>query len=170
MRKTRRKALVLPAFVMRATTAGSMTGERSRSRKAKLRVAASPRLVPGLEECSDEELIRLDELSTEIVVARGRTLAARGSGPLQTVIVYDGYAGLVSDGAAHRRLGPGTCIGGGIGDDTTVVALTPMRVLVLNAGEFATLSRECAGLVARVGASPSAVGAGLRSNRVLAFA
>jgi len=90
MRKTRRKALVLPAFVMRATTAGSMTGERSRSRKAKLRVAASPRLVPGLEECSDEELIRLDELSTEIVVARGRTLAARGSGPLQTVIVCDG--------------------------------------------------------------------------------
>lgn len=126
-------------------------GSRTRERRA---VAGSLRRIPLFAECTDQELLRIDSLLAGLEVAPGRVLMGRGSGALQFMIVIDGYGRVSSDGCEIGTVGPGSHVGErilhGATWNATITAITPMSVLVLNAGEVAALVREFPSVRARM--------------------
>jgi hypothetical protein len=112
-------------------------------RETKRRMEALRR-VPFFADCTLDELARIDRLGTTINVRQGRTLTREGAVGRECFVTLDGIA------VAQRRGRPIGVIGAGsiAGEmallshttrNATVVADTPMRVLVLDQREFAEL-------------------------------
>jgi len=133
------------------------------SKRNRRLITESLRRVSLFAECSDEELLRIDSLMTEVHVAPGRRLMGRGTRALQFIIVQDGYGSVRNGLEEIGRVGPGSFIGErtfkGEEWSATVTAVTPMNLLVLNAGELASLLGEAPTIRRRVlGLSPAPIG------------
>lgn len=102
------------------------------------------RAMPLLAGLTDAELRRVDALTCEIEVPKGAVLMRQGHVGREVFIVATGEADVRIDGKTVARVGPGEPLGEmALLEDTprsaTVTALTPMRVLVLDPGQFADL-------------------------------
>jgi CRP-like cAMP-binding protein len=122
--------------------------------KGRREIIRSLRSVTLFAECTDKELLRIDELLTEVNVSAGKTLIGAGSAALQFMVVCDGYGQVSSDGQGIGRVGPGSHIGArslyGQTGRANVVALTPMTVLIMNVGELATMLSDVPSVAAKL--------------------
>ncbi|RYP87522.1 cyclic nucleotide-binding domain-containing protein [Nocardioides guangzhouensis] len=105
------------------------------------------RQVPFFDGLSNKHLARIDQHLDEVNVEPGRVLTEQGEGAYEAFIIADGVAEIRKDGKVLRDTDIGELIGE-IGilkhslRSATVVAKTPMRLLVLNANEMSALLRE----------------------------
>lgn len=124
------------------------------TRQDRARAVETLRKVALFDGCTDDELARIDRLFTEVRVAPDRVVMSRGSSALQFVVVREGYARVTSEGEDIGRVGPGSHIGEralvGATWRARIVALTEMRVLVMNAGELASMLHEVPSLRERI--------------------
>lgn len=113
------------------------------------------RRVPFFDGLSSRHLARIDRHLDEVNVEPGRVLTEQGEGAYEAFIVADGVAEIRQGGKVLRDTEVGELIGE-IGilkrslRTATVVAKTPMRLLVLNGSEFSALLREDKKVAARV--------------------
>ncbi|MGH3460009.1 MAG: cyclic nucleotide-binding domain-containing protein [Kribbellaceae bacterium] len=105
------------------------------------------RQVPFFDGLSSRHLVRIDRHLDEVNVEAGRVLTEQGEGAYEAFIIADGVAEIRQGGEVLRDTEIGELIGE-IGilkhsrRTATVVAKTPMRLLVLNGSEFSALLRE----------------------------
>ncbi len=102
------------------------------------------REVPFFEGLSTKALSRIDQYLDDVTVAPGRVLTAQGEAAYEAFIIADGVAQISIDGEAVRDTEVGELIGEmGVLKHTvraaTVVAKTPMRLLVLDSREMSAL-------------------------------
>lgn len=102
------------------------------------------RELPMLAGLSDAQLRTVDALTCEIEVPAGTVLTKQGQIGREVFIVATGIADVEVDGRTVARVGRGEPLGEmalleGAPRSATVTALTPMRVLVLDPGQFADL-------------------------------
>jgi CRP-like cAMP-binding protein len=96
--------------------------------------------------CSAAELARADDLLFEVPVEVGRTLVQEGDDWAAFAVIVDGEAVSSGHGFGPVTLGPGACFGetalfdGGT-EPATVVAVTPMTLLVAGRWEFRELMK-----------------------------
>ena len=108
------------------------------------RHAARLRTVPLFARLNDRELQTIDRLVDEIEVAQGEVLIDQGAtGAQQSFVIVSGTASVEVDGSAVATLGPGELFGEMAMLDNkprsaTVVALTPMKLLVIGPAQFQT--------------------------------
>ena len=105
------------------------------------------RQVPFFEGLSTKALARIDQHLDDVNVSAGRVLTAQGEGAYEAFIIADGVAEITVDGAVVRDTEIGELIGEvGVLKHTmrtaTVIAKTPMRLLVLDAREMNALLHE----------------------------
>jgi len=105
------------------------------------------RQVPFFDGLSSRHLARIDQHLDEVNVEPGRVLTEQGTGAYEAFIIAEGVAEVRKDGEVLRDTEIGELIGEiGILKRTlrtaTVVAKTPMRLLVVNANEMAALLRD----------------------------
>jgi CRP/FNR family transcriptional regulator, cyclic AMP receptor protein len=105
------------------------------------------RQVPFFEGLSTKALARIDQHLDEVNIPAGRVLTTQGEGAYETFIIADGVADITIDGKVVRETEIGELIGEiGVLKHTlraaTVVAKTPMRLLVLEAREMNALLHE----------------------------
>jgi CRP/FNR family transcriptional regulator, cyclic AMP receptor protein len=103
--------------------------------------------------CSFAELAQIDRLGTPVDLAAGRTLTHEGAGARECFVVRDGYAVARRGGETVGAIGPGSIAGEmALLDHTTrnatVLAYTPMELLVLTDSEFKQLLRIAPGIEA----------------------
>jgi CRP/FNR family cyclic AMP-dependent transcriptional regulator len=94
--------------------------------------------------CSPDEIDRIAGLTTQIDVAAGRVLCEEGQPGEEFFVIAEGEAKVVRGGQEIARLGAGNFFGemallDGGARVATVTAATPMKLLVLNRGEFRSL-------------------------------
>jgi CRP/FNR family transcriptional regulator, cyclic AMP receptor protein len=105
------------------------------------------RQVPFFEGLSTKILSRIDQHLVEVNVSEGRVLTSQGSGAYEAFIIADGVAEIRVDEKLVRDTEVGELIGE-IGvlrhslRTATVVAKTPMRLLVLSSRDMDALLRE----------------------------
>jgi cAMP-dependent protein kinase regulator len=102
------------------------------------------RNIPLLAGCTTKQLERVDRLGTQIDVAAGRMLTRHGAEGHECFVVVDGIATASRGEAVLGLVGPGSIAGEmallyDAPRTATVVARTPMRLLVLNGDEFKEL-------------------------------
>lgn len=100
--------------------------------------------VPGFQGLSDQTLAQIDALSTEITVDKGHLLTRQGGSGREAFVIVEGTAAFWRTGEACSVLSPGTLVGElalmeGLPRNGNVVAVTQLRVLVLNPAEFSSL-------------------------------
>ena len=100
--------------------------------------------VPGLQGLSDRTLAQLDALSTELTIDKGHLLTRQGGTGREAFIIVEGTAAFWRTGEACSVLNPGALVGElalmeGLPRNGNVVAVTPLRVLVINPAEFSSL-------------------------------
>ena len=105
------------------------------------------RQVPFFEGLSTKVLSHIDQHLDDVNISPGRVLTAQGEGAYEAFIIADGVAEISVDGKVVRDTEIGELIGEiGILKHTlrsaTVVAKTPMRLLVLDAREMNALLHE----------------------------
>jgi CRP/FNR family cyclic AMP-dependent transcriptional regulator len=110
----------------------------SRTRSATLRT------IPMLAELSDVALARIDSCMVEIGVAAGSVLTTENEYGREAFIIVDGIAEVRVGGRAVSSVGAGDLVGEmsllDRGPHTcTVVALTPLRMHVLDPRQFTVL-------------------------------
>ena len=120
-------------------------------REHKQRIRAL-RAVPLLATCTDAQLARVDRLGTKLVVRSGAVLAREGAVARECFLVLSNgrMFPLIESfgGKPISSISPGAVVGemallGGSPRCATVVAVSPMCVLVLTAGEFGALRQVC---------------------------
>lgn len=94
------------------------------------------RAVPGLETRSGEELARVAATIEERDLVPGEPLVEARSDRAPAFVIIDGWAAATVNGEPVAALGPGQFVGGGSlrsrdAGDATVIAKSPMRVLVI---------------------------------------
>jgi CRP-like cAMP-binding protein len=107
-------------------------------------------------DATDEELLRIDQLTTMIRVRAGRKLTVEGLVGRDCMIVIEGRARVTRECSAIAEIGPGEMIGemallDGRPRSATVEAMTPMRLLVLHPGEFEEMVRVSTSVRAKLG-------------------
>jgi CRP-like cAMP-binding protein len=100
--------------------------------------------IPLLATCTPRQLARIDRLGTPIEVAAGRTLTREGAIGRECFVTFDGVAAASRAGRPVGIIGAGSIAGemallDGATRNATVVADTPMQLLVLTDGEFRAL-------------------------------
>jgi len=107
------------------------------------------RALEAFAECTDEELKRIDSLLSETSISEGRVMMREGETGLEFIVILEGRATVTRSGSELATLGPGDFVGemALLSDEiqprsATVTAATPMRVYVMNAGEFSALLNE----------------------------
>ncbi len=113
------------------------------------------RQVPFFEGLSAKALSRIDQHLDEVSVPEGRVLTSQGEGAYESFIVADGVAEVRVDDQPVRDTEVGELVGEiGVLEHTlrtaTVVAKTPMRLLVLSSREMNALMQEDPKLTERV--------------------
>ena len=107
---------------------------------------------------SKKELERLAQWTDEISVPEGEELASEGRFAHEFFVIEDGAAEVRQNGGRIGELGPGDFFGE-IGlleterRTASVVALTPMRVIVMAQREFASMESEMPAVAERIRAA-----------------
>jgi CRP-like cAMP-binding protein len=101
-------------------------------------------VVPLLSSCTTEQLHALVSQGTTLQVKEGRVLTEQGGLQEEFFLVLEGEARCLVDGVEVARFGPGDFFGEMTLLDhgprtATVIAATPMEVLVLGRHEFRTV-------------------------------
>jgi CRP-like cAMP-binding protein len=109
----------------------------------KHRIEALGRL-PLFRVCTRDQLARIDHLGTQLDVRAGRVLMRQGDGARECLVTLDGSAIAFRAGEPLGVIGPGSIAGemallDATTRNATVVAETPMCLLVLDPSEFANL-------------------------------
>jgi CRP-like cAMP-binding protein len=112
-----------------------------RQQKQRLEALQGMSLFQG---CTRGELARIERLGTPIAVQAGRTLIEQGTDARQCFVVRDGIAVAARDGHLLGAIEAGSIAGemallDRAARNATVVADTPMDVIVFDRREFATL-------------------------------
>ena len=100
--------------------------------------------IPLFSSCDQHELMSVASIGVEVRALPGRVLAGPGQKALKSSFILSGLARCEIDGRTVATLGPGDYFGhvpflhNGT-DRATVVAETPMEILVVDTGEFASL-------------------------------
>jgi CRP-like cAMP-binding protein len=123
-----------------------------RSRSAKAALLRRVPLFAGLSQRHIEQVARLAE---ELDVPAGRQLATVGETGHELFIIVDGEASVSTRDRRAIRLGPGEFFGemsliDGGPRSATVVASTPMKLLVVGHREFWSLLDEAPQLAAKI--------------------
>jgi len=109
-----------------------------------------------LADCPRDQLDRTESLTATVHVCPGRTLWRPGRSDRQFLVVIDGEATVTVDGVDVATLGSGCGFGPVVvvtpdgRREATVVAATPMTLLVLHRGQLHTLIREAPVVARRV--------------------
>lgn len=109
-----------------------------------------------LADCPCDQLDRTESLTTTVHVGPGRTLWRPGRSDRQFLVVVDGEATVTVDGVDVATLGSGCGFGPVMvvtpegRREATVVAATPMTLLVLHRGELRTFMRDAPVVARRV--------------------
>jgi CRP-like cAMP-binding protein len=103
--------------------------------------------VPLLEECTRRQLKAVARITDVIEVPAGTALARQGQPGNEFYLIVDGSAKVEVSSRKRSRLAPGAYFGemsllDGGERSATVVAETPMRLLVIKRRDFSTLLRE----------------------------
>jgi CRP/FNR family cyclic AMP-dependent transcriptional regulator len=104
---------------------------------------------------SKQELGQLAQWTDEISVAEGEELATEGRFAHEFFVIEEGSAEVTQDGGRIAELGPGDFFGE-IGlleterRTASVVATSPMRVIVIFQREFKQMEREMPGIADRL--------------------
>lgn len=107
--------------------------------------------VPLFSSCTRRELDKIARAADELDVDEGRTLVEQDATGHEAFVIVEGQATVLRNGTTVATLGPGQAFGelailDGGPRTATVVAATPMRVLVLAQREFGALVDEVPGL------------------------
>lgn len=111
--------------------------------------------VPLFSACSQAELREIARLGTALAVETGSVLTEEGAPGREFFLVVEGEAGCTIRNRQVAVFGPGDSFGelallDGGRRTATITALTPMRVLVLSAGEFAGLLQASPSITAKL--------------------
>jgi CRP/FNR family transcriptional regulator, cyclic AMP receptor protein len=103
--------------------------------------------VPLFRGMSNKELRDIARATVELKVEQGREFVTQGDVGREAFIIVDGTADVVRNGKSIAKLGAGDCVGELALLDhgprtTSVVAETPLTVLVLGPREFSGLLEE----------------------------
>ncbi len=118
--------------------------EMSSARQALRHRLQQLRQVPFFANCSPAELGRIDQLGTEVLVQPGTTLIREGEVGRDCFVTLDGVATVERFGEPIAAITTGSIAGelallDNARRNATVVATTPMRLLVLTPPEFRQL-------------------------------
>ncbi len=113
------------------------------------------RKVPLFSGLSPRQLAQIAKLADEIEVPAGKQLATAGDVGHELFIIVDGDASVRVRGGRTKRLGYGDFFGemsliDGGPRSATVVAATPMKLLVLSHREFWSLLNEAPQVTAKI--------------------
>jgi CRP-like cAMP-binding protein len=105
------------------------------------------REIPGFKDLPEATIERIDAMSTELIVPAGQMLTRQGTPGREAFVIVDGTAAFYRDGDPQIFLPPGALVGelallDGQPRAGNVVAVTQLRVLVVNPAEFASLSED----------------------------
>lgn len=111
--------------------------------------------VPLFASCSSKELQKIARAADEVTVDAGREVIAQDATGHEAFIVIEGRAEVVRNGQRIAEVGPGDHFGelallDGGPRTASVVAETPMTLLVLGQREFAGLIDEVPGLAHKI--------------------
>lgn len=111
--------------------------------------------VPLLSACSKKDLRAIAKLADEVSVDEERELVVQDTAGREAFIIMEGEAEVHRGGRRIATLGPGDYFGelallDGGPRTATVVAASPMRLLVLGQREFHSLLDEVPGLSAKI--------------------
>jgi CRP/FNR family transcriptional regulator, cyclic AMP receptor protein len=114
------------------------------SRTATKRIMDQLAGYPLFSRCSQKELRSLVGVGTAIEVDEGHVLTREGRRGVEFFVVLEGTATCTVRGTEVARFGPGDCFGEmGLLErqprTATVVAATPMQVLVIDSREFGAM-------------------------------
>lgn len=109
------------------------------------------RNVPLFSQLSQRQLNAVARHVDEIQLRKGAVLAKQGAQGLEAIIIVDGRARVVTDGKAIAELTAGDVVGemsviDGKPRSATVIAQTPMDLLVLHRRDFVFLLETVPGL------------------------
>ena len=107
------------------------------------------------QACSKAELGRIAEASDELALPAGAVLMREGERGREVVVIVDGSVDVLKDGERLRTMGPGDFAGeialvANVPRTATVIATTPVRVLVLSDRAFGRLIQETPSIAAKV--------------------
>ena len=133
----------IPESLRSATPGGRFFGGRVTQDDKISRLEA----VPLLEECTRRQLKAVARITDVIEVPAGTVLARQGQPGNEFYLIVDGSARVEVSARKRSRLAPGAYFGemsllDGGERSATVVAETPMRLLVIKRRDFSTLLRE----------------------------
>jgi CRP/FNR family cyclic AMP-dependent transcriptional regulator len=107
---------------------------------------------------SKKELGKLSQWTDEVSVSAGHALATEGQFAHEFFVIEEGSAEVLQDGERIAELGPGEFFGeiGLLETDrrtASVVATTPMELIVMFQREFKQMEREMPGVADRIRAA-----------------
>ena len=113
------------------------------------------RRVPLFAGCTDRQLAQISALADELYQPQGATLITEGTKGREFFVLVDGSVDVRRKGRSLNALGPGTFFGEiALVSDTprtaTVVATSPVRLLVITGQSFSRLLRETPSIQAKV--------------------
>jgi CRP/FNR family cyclic AMP-dependent transcriptional regulator len=111
--------------------------------------------VPLFSLCGKEELRQVARRSTKLNLEEGRAFVQEGSVGHEFFVILDGRAEVTREGKPVAELGAGDFVGElSLLDpgprDATVIAVTPMTVMVLTPAEFETVLTEAPGMTRKL--------------------
>lgn len=123
-----------------------------------LRKDAKTKLVAGVPlfaGCTKRDLGEIAVIADELHLPAGRTLITEGTRGAEFFVVVEGTVTVTRDGATLAELGPGDHVGeialvSKVPRTATVVAATPVRVLVITDRAFDGLMRRVPSIAIRV--------------------
>jgi CRP/FNR family cyclic AMP-dependent transcriptional regulator len=109
------------------------------------------RKIPLFGRLSQRQLSAVAKHADEVQLRKGTVLAKQGAQGLEAIIIVDGRARVETDGRALAELGPGDVVGemsviDGKPRSATVIAETPMNLLILHRRDFVSLLETVPGL------------------------
>ncbi len=107
--------------------------------------------IPLFSRLSQRQLNAVAKYADEVQLRKGAVLAKQGAQGLEAIIIVDGRARVEGDGKAIAELGPGDVVGemsviDGKPRSATVIAETPMNLLVLHRRDFMSVLETVPGL------------------------
>ena len=111
--------------------------------------------VPLFAECSKAELSEIASIADELDLAEGATLIREDERGREFLIVVDGTVKVTKKGRKLNELGPGSWVGeialiADVPRTATVVATSPVRLLVVTDRAFQQLIRKTPTIAAKV--------------------
>lgn len=111
--------------------------------------------VPLFQGCSKRDLGEIALVADELDLAEGRTIIREGERGREFFVIVEGTAKVTRRGRKLRELGPGDWAGeialiSAVPRTASVVATSPLRVLVVTDGAFGALLRRMPSIAVKV--------------------